>query len=108
MVRKHRNGKESNYHQLFASAIVSPQQKTVFPITAEPIVRQNETDEKNDCELNASKRAIPAIRQILPDAKVVMLYDALYANAPHIKELQKEENNSSISKMVIFSSSLNS
>jgi len=92
LVKKHRNGKESNYHQLFASAIVSPHQKTVFPITAEPIVRQTEADSKNDCELNASKRAIPAIRQIIPAGKIIMLYDALYANAPHIRELRKQEN----------------
>jgi len=73
---------------------VSPNQKTVFPITAEPIVLQNPEDTKNDCELNASKRAIPAIREILPksDYKVIMLYDGLYPNGPQIRELQKEEN----------------
>lgn len=94
LTKNHRNGKQTYYHQLFASVIVSPHQKTVFPITAEPIVLQDPTDTKNDCELNASKRAIPAIREILPksDQKVIMLYDGLYPNGPHIRELQKPEN----------------
>jgi len=70
LTKKHRNGKESYYHQLFASVIVSPNQKTVFPITAEPIILQNTTDTKNDCELNASKRALPAIREILKAKKM--------------------------------------
>ena len=94
LTKNHRNGKKSYYHQLFASVIVSPNQKTVLPITAEPIVLQNPEDTKNDCELNASKRAIPAIREILPksDYKVIMLYDGLYPNGPQIRELQKKEN----------------
>lgn len=94
LIKKHRNGKESYYHQLLASVIVSPNQKTVFPITAEPIVLQNTTDTKNDCELNASKRALPAIREILPksDYKIIKLYDGLYPNGPQIRELKKKEN----------------
>ena len=94
LTKKRKNGEINYYHQLFASVIVSPNQKTVFPITAEPIVLQNQGDTKNDCELNASKRAIPAIREILPKSnyKVIMLYDGLYPNGPQIRKLKSEEN----------------
>jgi len=36
---------------------------------------------------NASKRLIPKIRAMLPDDKLLLIFDALYANGPHLKLL---------------------
>lgn len=87
MVKNHRNGKKTYYHQLLGAVAVHPGQKTVFPVACEAIVRQDGKT-KNDCELNASKRIIPQIREALgQDTKIVAVFDALYINGPHIKAL---------------------
>lgn len=88
LVKNHKSGKQTFYHQLLAAVQVHPEQKTVFPVAVEPIVQQDGST-KNDCELNASKRLLPQIRQMLPREKLLGLFDALYANGPHILELNK-------------------
>ena len=87
MVKKHRNGKFTYYHQLLGAVMVHPKQKTVFPVACEAIVKQDGST-KNDCELNACKRLIPQIRKILPDQKIIAIFDALYANGPHVQSLK--------------------
>lgn len=90
MVKNHRNGKQSFYHQLLGAVAVCPSQATVFPVACEPIVKQDGTT-KNDCELNAAKRIIPQIRQMLPDKELLVVLDALYANGPLIRALGAEK-----------------
>jgi len=90
LVKKHRNGKVSYYHQLLGAVAVHPNQSTVFPVACEPIIKQDGSN-KNDCELNASKRIIPQIRKALRDEKIIAIFDALYINGPHIKALMHEE-----------------
>ena len=89
MIKNHRNGKQTFYHQLLGAVAVHPEQSTVFPIACEAIVKQDGST-KNDCELNASKRIIPQIRQMLPVEQIVGIFDALYINGPHIKALAEE------------------
>jgi len=89
MVKNHRNGKQSFYHQLLGAVSVCPGQATVFPIACEAIVKQDGST-KNDCELNASKRIIPQIRKQLPEEEILVIFDALYCNGPHIKALESE------------------
>jgi Transposase DDE domain len=87
MVKHHRNGKTSYYHQLLAAVAVHPEQSTVFPVACEAIVKQDGST-KNDCELNASKRIIPQIRATFGDEEqIIAVFDALYINGPHIKAL---------------------
>jgi len=87
MVKKHRNGNETYYHQLLGAVAVHPEQSTVFPVACEAIVKQDGS-KKNDCELNAAKRIIPQIRAALgPEEPVLAVFDALYATGPHIKAL---------------------
>lgn len=88
LVKKHRNGSETYYHQLLAGVMVHPEQATVFPVGCEPIVNQDGST-KNDCEQNAAKRLLPQIRSRLPDDELLMVFDALYASGPHIRALQK-------------------
>ena len=90
MVKNHKNGKTTYYHQLLGAVAVHPEQATVFPVACEAIVRQDGST-KNDCELNASKRIIPQVRQMLPSEDILMIFDALYANGPHIQCLAQEK-----------------
>jgi len=87
MVKNHKNGKKTYYHQLLGAVAVHPKQSTVFPVACEAIVKQDGST-KNDCELNASKRIIPQIRETLGEEKILAIFDALYINGPHIKALQ--------------------
>lgn len=75
-------------HQTLAAILAHPQKKEVFPVACEAIVKQDGED-KNDCELNASKRLIPLVRQMLPQQEynLIGVFDGLYPNGPHIKLL---------------------
>lgn len=87
MVKQHRNGKKAYYHQLLGAVSVHPYESTVFPVACEAIVKQD-GKKKNDCELNAAKRIIPQIRATLgKEEPILAIFDALYANGPHIKAL---------------------
>ena len=92
MVKTHRGEGNLYYHQLLAGVQVHPEQKTVFPIASEAIVRQDGA-EKNDCEINAAKRLLPLIGQMLPEEKLLLTFDALYANGPLIKLLHEYSMN---------------
>ena len=87
MVKNHRNGKTTYYHQLLGAVAINPYESTVFPVACEAIVKQD-GKKKNDCELNAAKRIIPQIRENLKGERVLAIFDALYCNGPHIKSLQ--------------------
>ena len=83
-----RNGTEQYYHQLLAAVIVHPEQKTVLPLFPEAITRQD-GESKNDCERNAAKRLLPAIRAAFPKLQLIVLEDSLAANAPHLRLLHE-------------------
>lgn len=89
MVKNHRNGTQTYYHQLLGAVLVHPEESTVFPVATEAIIKQDGST-KNDCELNASKRIIPQIRLMLPEDEIITVFDALYINAPHIRALTNE------------------
>ena len=86
--KKHRNGKIEYYHQLLGTAIVHPDLKTVLPLFHEPI-RKEDGATKNDCEQNASKRLLPALKKAFPRLKMIILEDSLMGNGPHIKILRE-------------------
>jgi Transposase DDE domain len=88
LTKQHRNGTTTYHHQLLGAVWVQPGEKTVFPIAVEPIVRQD-GNVKNDCELNATKRLVPQIRQAMPEEKLLLTLDALYSNAPLIRLLKE-------------------
>jgi Transposase DDE domain len=84
--RKHRNGEMSYHHSGLAAVIVHPEQKEVIPIDFEPILNQDGS-KKNDCERNAAKRICKTLNKCYPDLKILLVEDALYANAPHIRQI---------------------
>ena len=86
--KHHKNGKIEYYHQLLGTAIVHPDMKTVLPLFHEPIIKE-EGASKNDCESNASKRLLPALRKAFPRLKMIILEDSLMGNGPHIKLLRE-------------------
>lgn len=86
LVKKHRSGKHSYYHQCLAGVIVHPYQKTVFPAAVEPIIKQDGKT-KNDCEQNSFKRILPHLFKTLCNESVIVLLDGLYQNGPCIKAI---------------------
>ena len=70
--RRHRNGTVTYHHQMLAGAIVHLDCRAVIPLAPEPIVRQD-GQAKNDCERNASKRFLEALRREHPHVQVIVL-----------------------------------
>lgn len=85
--RRHAKGEKEYYHQLLGAAIVHPDNAQVFPVFPETITHQD-GESKNDCERNAAKRLLPALRAAFPQRKFIVLEDSLQANGPHIKQLK--------------------
>jgi len=86
--RKNKRTGEITYtHQMLGIAIVHPDQKVVVPLMPEPIIKQD-GEKKNDCERNAAKRLLAKLYQDHPRLRLVIIEDALSANAPHIKAIK--------------------
>jgi len=77
-------------HQLWGGAIVHPDKREVIALAPEPIIKQDR-EEKNDCERNAGKRFLTKLKQDYPRLPIIIIEDALSANAPHIREIQKHK-----------------
>ena len=71
------------YHQLLGICIVKPGTKVVLPLMPEPIIQQIDAS-KNDCEVNALKRALKHIHEDHPKLKLVLNLDDLYSKGPTI------------------------
>jgi hypothetical protein len=84
--RAHRNGETSYHHSGLAAVLVHPDQEEVFTLDFEPILNADGS-KKNDCERNAAKRLCQDLRERYPDLKPILVEDALYANAPHIRQI---------------------
>ena len=83
--RTHRNGTLS-YHAGLAAVMLHPDHAEVFPLDFEPILNQD-GDKKNDCERNAAKRLCQALSERSPGLAILLVEDALYANAPHLRQI---------------------
>jgi hypothetical protein len=84
--KKSRNGKIAYSHQMLGACLVHPDFKEVIPLCPEPIIKQD-GDTKNDCERNASRRFLAHFRREHPKLPVIVVEDALSANAPHLADL---------------------
>jgi hypothetical protein len=84
--RAHRNGETSYHHSGLAAVLVHPDQEEVFTLDFEPILNADGS-KKNDCERNAAKRLCQDLHERYPDLKPILVEDALYANAPHIRQI---------------------
>jgi len=81
-----RDGTISYQHRALAAVIVHPEQKQVLPIDFEPVVCQDGA-EKNDFERTAAKRLMESLSAEYPNVKMLLVEDALYANAPHLRQV---------------------
>ncbi len=81
-----RDGTTCYRHSGLAAVLVHPAQEEVFPLDFEPILKQD-GKKKNDCERAAAKRLVEAMHTQFPDLKPILVEDALYANAPHIRQI---------------------
>jgi hypothetical protein len=88
--KKSRNGQTSYSHQMLGAALVHPDRKEVIPLCPEPIIKQD-GDTKNDCERNASRRFFGHFRREHPKLPVIVVADALSANAPLIADLRDHD-----------------
>jgi DDE family transposase len=84
--RTHRNGEMSYHHSGLAAVLVHPDQEEVFALDFEPILNADGS-KKNDCERNAAKRLCQDVHERYPDLKPILVEDALYANAPHLRQI---------------------
>lgn len=86
--KRHRGGGVTYSHQLLGATLVHPNLKEVIPLAPEPIVNQD-GHTKNDCERNATRRWLQRFRQDHPHLPVIVVEDALSANAPHLDDLRE-------------------
>lgn len=80
--------KVTYYHQMLGAVLVHPDKKEVIPFCPEPILKQD-GHTKNDCERNAAKRLLTSLRTEHPHLPLIIVEDALAANAPHIRLLKE-------------------
>ncbi|MCD4812037.1 hypothetical protein K8R14_05615 [bacterium] len=80
-------GKTRYSHQILQSVLVHPGKRQVIPLAPEQINNEDGT-QKQDCEINASKRVIKKIRRDHPKLKIIIGGDSLYSKQPFINELK--------------------
>jgi hypothetical protein len=84
--RRQRNSKTSYHHSGLAAVLLHPDHAEVFPLDFEAVLKPDGS-RKNDCERQAAKRLCTALHERYPDLSVILVEDALYANAPHIRQI---------------------
>ena len=78
-------GEVHYYHSVITPTIVHPDLKKVIPLMQE-FISNNDGDDKQDCEINASKRWLDSF--INPTSKrLIILGDDLYSREPMIKKV---------------------
>lgn len=91
--KNHKDGSTTYHHNMLCAALVHPTKREVFVMDSEAIQRQD-GQHKNDCELNAAKRLLTRMGQNYQDfsnaCPFLIVEDALYANVPHLRQLQNQ------------------
>ena len=85
--KHHRSGGVTYSHQLLGATLVHPDRKEVIALAPEPIINAD-GHTKNDCERNATRRWLQQFRRDHPHLPVIVIEDALSANAPHLDDLR--------------------
>ena len=81
-------GKTRYSHQILQPVLIDPNQRQVIPLAPEQI-KNEDGSEKQDCEMNASKRVLKKIRQEHPKLKIIIGGDGLYSKQPFIDQLKE-------------------
>jgi hypothetical protein len=85
--RRDKNGEIHYSHVVVGATIVRAGSHEILPLDAEE-VRNTDGSEKQDCELNASKRLVKRLREEHRQLQIVIGGDDLYAHEPFILELR--------------------
>jgi hypothetical protein len=78
LTREHKSDGTSFHHYALQAALVNPDIKQAIPIAIEDI-RNEDGAKKQDCEINAAKRLIPALRTQHPQLDIILLGDGLFS-----------------------------
>jgi hypothetical protein len=84
--RTPRNGVVSYHHCGLAAVLVNPAQAEVFPLDFEPSPPQDGA-QKTDCARPAARRLCAGLHQCYYDLNILLVEDALNANAPHVRQI---------------------
>jgi len=87
--KKPKKGKTRYHHQILQAVIVHPDKKQVLPLSPEPI-RNTDGSDKQDCETNAAKRKIAAIRKSHPKLGIIITGDGLFSNQPFVDAVKDQ------------------
>ena len=82
----HKNGEISYSHKVLQAAVMHPDMRQVIPLMPEEI-RNTDGTLKQDCEINAAKRLIPAIKKDHPQLGLIIVGDDLFSREPFIKDV---------------------
>ncbi len=85
--KEHKDGRVTYHHQILGAVIAKPGMRQVIPLCPEPITKQDGVT-KNDCERNAFCRFLADLKREHPKLKLMIVSDALSANAPHIRQVE--------------------
>lgn len=83
---RHSDGQVTHYHSVITPVIVSPGHSQVVPLRPE-FIRPQDGQEKQDCEINASKRWLAAQAERYSTGNDTLLGDDLYAHQPFCRQV---------------------
>jgi len=86
LILNHKNGAVSYSHKVLQAAIMHPDMRQVIPLMPEEI-RNTDGAIKQDCEVNAAKRLIPAIKKEHPRLGLIIVGDDLFSREPFIRDV---------------------
>ncbi|MEI7903360.1 MAG: ISNCY family transposase [bacterium] len=86
LVARHRDGRTVFSHKAVTPVIVAPGIRQAVPLRPEFVVPQDGA-QKQDCEINASKRWLDDMAVWLRKARAVLLGDDLYAHGPFCRKV---------------------
>jgi len=79
-------------HSALVASIVSPEYNQVIPLMPE-FIRNEDGNEKQDCELNASKRWLKRFNKLFEEYEIIILGDDLFAHEPFIEATIEQKHN---------------
>ena len=85
LVARHRDGRTVFSHKAVTPVIVAPGVRQAVPLRPEFVAPQDGA-EKQDCEINASKRWLDDMAPWLRESRAVLLGDDLYAHVPFCRK----------------------
>ncbi len=80
------------YHSAITPIIAKPKTNTILPLLPE-MISNTDGDDKQDCEINASKRWLDKTHILAKKYKLVLLGDDLYSKTSLIKKIREKEYN---------------